>query len=222
LAPYSRRRAGFTLTESLVAVAVIGIGIALSGTLFSGVQQNQELKFVSRGVGNWLLQARTLAIQSGNNHIVYLATTANVDACGNPLEDAAGVPVPLLVIDDGPPGTGNCCIDPGETIYTEPATDGISWGATVAGVKNPKDSGSGVFTTGTTFADASGAQTRWVMFRPDGIPVGFTTACAAGEVGSGSGGIYLTNAERDYAAVMSPLGSVQVRGFSAAAGSWVD
>lgn len=219
--PKQTARAGFTLVEILVAVAIVGIALAIAGPLFTDVQSNQNLKSLTRAAGNRLVQARQLAIQTGNNHIVYLATTANTDICGTALEDSNGVAVPLLVLDDGPPGGGtNCCIDPGETIYTEPAATGVSWGVTRAGAKNPKDTGGGVFTTGATFTDPAGVQTRWVMFRPDGVPVGFTTACAAGQIGSGGGGIYVTNGTRDYAAVMTPLGSLVVRGYAEALGAW--
>ena len=46
---------------------------------------------------------------------------------------------------------------------------------------------------------------NFLMFRPDGIPVGFTAACVTGQIGSGAGGVYVTNANRDYAVVVTPL-----------------
>ena len=74
--------------------------------------------------------------------------------------------------------------------------------------------------TGATFTDQAGVQTRWVMFRPDGIPVGFTGACVIGSIGSGGGGVYVTNSLRDYSAILTPLGGVKLRGFEQQAAAW--
>jgi hypothetical protein len=60
------------------------------------------------------------------------------------------------------------------------------------------------------------------MFRPDGVPVGFSTACAQGQLGSGAGAIYITNGKRDYTAILSPLGAVKVRGFEQTQNAWIN
>jgi hypothetical protein len=61
-----------------------------------------------------------------------------------------------------------------------------------------------------------------VLFRPDGIPVSFTfSGGTCGQIagtGSGGGALYITNGERDYAVVLSPLGSARVHLW--AAGAW--
>lgn len=222
MASRQRLQAGFTITEVLIVVAIIGVAAAVAAPRFERMQHNQRLKDVSRAVGNNLLLARARAIDTGNNQIVYFATTATIDLCGNPLEDENGNPVPILILDDGKPGTGNCCIDAGEDIATQAAVEGVSWGVTAATSKNPNDAGLGNYATGVSFADASGSQTRWVMFRPDGIPVGFNSACVAGQVGSGGGGVYVTNANLDFAAVLTPLGGVIVRGFDREQNAWND
>jgi type II secretory pathway pseudopilin PulG len=205
----------------MVVVGIVGVLIALAVPRFRDTQSNQRVKAASRAVGDAFLLARELAIQTRNNHVVYFGTTATTDACGNPLQDISGNMVPLLVLDDGPPGAGtNCCIDAGETIITEPAEADVAWGVTFAAAKNPSDVGGGDFTTGATFTDQAGVQTRWVMFRPDGIPVGFSTACTLGSIGSGGGGVYVTNGNRDYSAVLTPLGGVKLRGFDRVETAW--
>jgi type II secretory pathway pseudopilin PulG len=205
----------------MVVVGIVGALIALAVPRFRDAQSNQRVRSASRAVGDAYLLARELAIRTRNNQVVYFGTTATTDVCGNPLQDSSGNNVPLLILDDGPPGAGtNCCIDAGESTTTEPAEDGVAWGVTFAGVQNPSDVGGGDFTTGATFTDAAGVQTRWVMFRPDGIPVGFSSACVLGSIGSGGGGVYVTNGTRDYSAILTPLGGVTLRGFDQVAATW--
>ena len=224
-----RQHGGFTLLELMIAVAIVGFVAALAMPGWRQFQTNQRLRDVTRGGANMVHTARSQAIATGNNHILYLATAGGTDACGNPLVDAQGNPVPMLILDDGPPGPGaNCCIDGGERVLTEPVftrpgvMNNVNWGATFAAAAAPGDGGGGDYTTGSTFTDANGNQARWVMFRPDGIPVGFTAACVTGQIGSGAGGVYVTNASRDYAVVVTPLGGAHVRGFERGAGAWMN
>jgi hypothetical protein len=64
----------------------------------------------------------------------------------------------------------------------------------------------------------------WVMFRPDGIPIAFdgdSGDCGnVGAAGAGGGGLYVTNGKRDYAVVLSPLGSVRVHVWRAGSDDW--
>ena len=100
--------------------------------------------------------------------------------------------------------------------------DNVNWGATFAAAAAPNDTGAGDYATGSSFADRNGNQTRWVMFRPDGIPVGFTAACVAGQIGSGAGGFYVTNANRDYSVVVTPLGGTKVNSFERGSATWIN
>lgn len=206
-----RSQGGFTVLELMVVVAIVGIAAALAVPSFVRFQANVRLRDTMRAVANSFQYARAQAIATGSNQIVYVAAGAGTDVCGNPLQDLSGNPVPVLVLNDGPPGAGNnCCIDPGEAIETIPVLPGTFWGATFAAGPAPDDAGVGAWGTGSSFADQNGNATSWVMFRPDGIPVGFNAACAAGQLGTGAGGVYGTNTQRDLAVVLSPLGGVKV------------
>jgi prepilin-type N-terminal cleavage/methylation domain-containing protein len=224
-----RQRSGFTIVELMIAVAIVGIIAAMALPGWRNFQLNQRLRDMTRAGANMMQTARSQAIATGNNHIVYLAAGVGTDVCGNAMVDAQGNPVPMLVLDDGPPGAGtNCCINPGERVLTEPVftrpgvMDNVNWGSTFAGAQAPLDSGGGDYTTGSTFTDANGNQTRWVMFRPDGVPVGFSGACVTGQIGSGAGGVYVTNANRDYSIVVTPLGGTHVAGFERGAAVWMN
>ena len=224
-----RRSGGFTIIELMIAVAIVGIVAAMALPGWREFQINQRLRDVTRAGANMMQTARSQAIATGNNHIVYLAAAAGTDACGNALVDPQGRAVPMLILDDGPPGAGtNCCIDGGERVLIEPVftrpgvMDNVNWGVTFAVGPSPLDSGAGDHTTGSTFTDVNGNQVRWVMFRPDGIPVSFTAACVTGQIGSGSGGVYVTNANRDYSIVLTPLGGTHVNGFERGAGAWMN
>lgn len=219
-----RRTHGLTILELMVAVAIAGIAAAMAVPSWLQFQQDQRVRTATREVANAMQFARVQAIATGNNHVVYFGMGPGTDACGNPLQDANGNPVPILVLDDGPPGAGtNCCIDVGDTVvFTSPGVQGVNWGTTRAGAPPANDTGAGALATGSTFTDPNGAAARWVLFRPDGIPVAFTPACNRGEVGTGGGGVYVTNGNRDYGIVLSPLGANKVHRYDAAGGLWID
>jgi hypothetical protein len=205
-----------------------GIGVPA----WRNVQANARLRDATGDVADVLSIARARAIARGNNYVVYFNTGLNGgdDLCGNALVDLNGDPVPMLMLDDGPPGNvnSNCCIDAGETVETFAAAPGVQWGVDFAAVAAPGDADpTGNFPNGPTFTDPGGGTREWIAFRPDGIPVGFDDtavpgSCSLGNTGSGGGAIYVNNDRRDMAVVLSPLGSVKVHSFERVGAAWTN
>jgi len=59
-----------------------------------------------------------------------------------------------------------------------------------------------------------------VMFRPEGMPVAFAADCTTGTTGTGGGAIYLSNAQRDVAIVLSPLGATRTHSWDVGNAAW--
>jgi prepilin-type N-terminal cleavage/methylation domain-containing protein len=222
-------RGGFTLIEMAVVVGLLTIVIGLSASLFASVRESQRAKGAAREVADLLNLARAEAIRTGNRHIVYFGNPGTTDPSGNPfLFDGQWVPV--LLIDDGPPDTSDCRIDAGEAVdaIVPAPLLGISWGVAAASAAVPTDSGGAPFDPaswdGGTFDDPTNAKTNGIMFRPDGVPVTFTGAVGScgtvGNVGTGGGGLYVTDGARDFAVVLTPLGGVRLHVWAAGAGAW--
>jgi len=172
------RRAGLTLLEIVTVVAIVGVFATMAIPSFTRYRENQELRAVVRAGSTFFTRARTLALAEGRSHIVLFGP--GTDICGNPITDAAGNPVALLVIDDGPPGTVNCCIDTNEKVEGSDPTPNtvVSWGVSLATVRAPRDPGAATAwaTTGSSFSPPGGGNARGVLFRPDGIPVTYDNA----------------------------------------------
>jgi prepilin-type N-terminal cleavage/methylation domain-containing protein len=206
------RSAGFTLIEIAIVITIIGILTALAVPATEEWMANARLKEAARQVADAFTLARENAIRTGDDQIVFFQT----DMLGAALLGASGLPVPILSLDDGRPGTPgqNCRITAAKAQTPLNPQSGVNWGVTpFAGlVRAPNDTGTGPGwqVSGSSFTDPTGAGTTWVMFGPNGVPVGVTAACVAGPTGSGGGTIYLTNGLRDYAVSLSPLGGVYV------------
>jgi prepilin-type N-terminal cleavage/methylation domain-containing protein len=214
---------GFSLTEIMVVVAVLGVAAAMTVPAWQRMRVNSRAKTTARLISNAFQLARAQAIMTEEQHVVMWTAFSANDACNNPL------PGPIVILDDT---NGDCCIDPGEPIMSvssTPATDfaNLNWGVTFATARVVEDGGGGTHTTGSSFSDQFGVQTNRVAFRNDGVPVAFTNACAMGNVGTGAGGIYLTNGaaaggERDYAVVLSALGVPKVYSWDSSMGVWTN
>lgn len=223
-------RAGFTLVEAMIVVAIIGIVAAIGTPALGRFFVDLRTRAAARGAADALRLARADAIRTGLPHIVFFSAAPAgdppaTDPGGSALgadPSTGGGPFPVLVLRDAntPP---NCLIDVGEVQQGVAAQRDVAWGSSVsAGAVAPGDTGGGDRTTGSSFTSPAGASTTWVAFRPTGIPVGFDAACDMGQVGSGGGAIYLTNGRRDYAVVVSPLGTVRVHMWEQGASQWTD
>lgn len=218
---FQRSAAGFTVLELLVAIAIIGVMAALAVPSVRQVRANTRLKEVVRDVADAFHTARQRAVANRRNHIVYLGQTAPnpTDVCGNVFPVvASGIETRAMVLDDQ---DGDCCIDAGE-IIDRVVSDDVQWGVVNAAAAAPNDGGLGAMATGSSFADPAGTQARWVLFRPDGVPVAVDNACTLGNVGTGTGGVYLNNGNREYAVVLTALGGVRVHGFEQGVADWND
>jgi len=215
-----RQRRGYSLIEIMTVVVVIGVLVMMAFPSFRRSRIDQQLKDSARGIVGALAYARSEAIRTGNVHAVFFGT----DAAGNALTDAAGNPVQVLVLDDGPLGSPgqNCNIDPGERISTVTVMDGLAIGALAGVMAVPSDLGTGAIATGSSFTEPDGDPASWVLFRPDGTPLSFDAACALGPTGSGAGAFYVNNGERMQAVVLRPLGGMRAETWDPASGRWTD
>jgi len=213
-----RRQSGLTLIEIVVVLGIVGVLMLLAGPVMTRWQDDQRAKSAARSAADLLLLARSEAIRTGNQYVVFFGPPGNTDPAGTDIENSEGGYAPMLALADGAVATANCRINADEDFETIPAAEGVAWGVANATVRAPNDNGTAAFappqSSGHTFADPGGTARNWVMFRPDGMPVVFDGAgvnCGAvGVTGTGGGALYITNGRRDYGIVLSPLGSVRV------------
>jgi type II secretory pathway pseudopilin PulG len=216
------------LIEVMVVVGIIAALAAMAIPSIQDMIERRRLQGAARDLASMFQIARSQAIRTGNHHIVFFGPPGTTDPAGTVLTDASGTSVPLLILDDGSPATANCHIDGGEDRETLAAQNMIGWGVSEATVKVPTDTGAATFnppqSSGTTAADPSNNATNWVLFRPDGIPVGFeptaTTCGTIGDTGTGGAGLYVTSGGRDYAVTLAPLGSTRVHTWGG--GAWTE
>ncbi len=213
-----RHQAGFTLIEIMVVVGLLAVLSVVALPALQQWQTNQRARSAIRSLGSTFAYARGEAIRTGNVHAVFF----QADALGNTLLDVSGNAVPILILDDGRLASANqnCQIDAGEPIRAVAAEIGVSWGVTNATARVGTDTGTGAIATGASFTDPAGNPATWVLFRPDGMPLQFNSACTLGPPGSGGGAVYITNGSRDYAAVLTPLGAFRVHIWDDQTSNW--
>jgi Tfp pilus assembly protein FimT len=225
----ARHTRGITLFELSVALGIVGVLVLLAAPMMVRWQDDQAAKQAARGISDLLLLARSESIRTGDQHVVYFGPPGTQDPAGTDIQDGSGSFVPMLVLDDGPEATANCRIDAGEAFEVIRPVQGLSWGVSSATSRAPNDSGTAPFappqSSGSTFADPTGTARSWVLFRADGIPVVFSGGggdCGAvGNTGTGGAALYITNGKRDYAVVLTPLGTVRVHAW-ADSGGWTN
>jgi prepilin-type N-terminal cleavage/methylation domain-containing protein len=205
------RRSGVTLIELVIVLVVVGIMAALAAPVGSHWAENQRLATSIRGIETAFSYAHGEAIRTGNIHAVFFIADA----------DANALSAPIVVLNDGRAGASgqNCDIDTGEPTKSFGLEAGVSFGVTAATAKVPTDPGAGSLGA-SSFQDAGGNPATWVLFRPEGYPLAFSSDCSIGAVGTGGGGVYLTNGSRDVALVVTPLGATRVHSWEGAGGSW--
>ncbi len=197
----------------MVFVLVIAAALAaMAIPSWQRVQADARLKEAARDVANAFQFARSQAILTERNHIVYFTVRPGQDdICGTAL------PAPVVVVDDSSlVGANNCCLDAGELVLSEPALPGVNWGLAFAPVAAPQDNGQ----SPATFPPSTMAQ--GVIFRPDGVPVSFDNVCTLGQIGTGGGGVYITNQARDYGVVLSPLGGAKIHAWDRSQNLWTN
>ena len=213
-------RAGFTLLEAMVVIAIAGILVAIATPAMNRSRSNEALKSSTRDLAALLETARSEAIRTGEVHLVFLDT----DASGNPLVDHDGVRVSAMMLRDGVEGAAgqNCRMDAGETITTIDLPDDASLGVAAAVPAAPDDLGAGTRTAGASFTEpgGAGADAKWVYFRADGVPLSFDAACSTGDLGSGAGAFYLNNGDRSTAVVLRPLGGTRAHRHRDGTATW--
>jgi type IV fimbrial biogenesis protein FimT len=109
-----RKSGGFTLIEIMVVVGIIAVLAAFTTIQMGEWLANQRVKAAARSAADAFQLARSEAIRTGNNHIVFFGSPGSTDPAGTALTGSAGTWGPILVVNDGPPSTANCKIDGGE------------------------------------------------------------------------------------------------------------
>jgi type II secretory pathway pseudopilin PulG len=210
-----------TLLELVVVLAVIGFVMTMAISTMDDWAADQRAATSARNVSDAFNLARSEALRTGSNVILAFRVETGL----------SGVTSDVVVANDGPSATANCRIASTEIVHTVSLERGVRFGSD-PGVANgalaPDDSGtSGRQLVGSSFKDGAAGNASWVAFGADGMPRRFTENSNAGVpctaitgVGVGGGAIYVTNGKRDYAAVLTPLGTVRLHRWVAGGGGW--
>jgi len=218
-----KRNQGVTLIELVVVIVIVGVMTSIAVPAMKSLRDDQQLRSSVREVANAFSLARAHAVRSGSNVIVVFQSATGA---APPAQIQTGNIIDIVV--DGVATSADCTIDASEVVWTkpqDPAATTLSWGTTPGNAGTtpvPSDPGLAASNSfqGATFTDAtvstgtvdSSKFASWVVFQPDGLPRLMTPASCAtlGAAGQGGGGIYVTNGRRDYAVILSALGTVRV------------
>lgn len=213
--------AGMTLLELVVVLALVGALLAFAGSTVSSWSEDQRAATSARAIADAFSLARAEAIRTGSQHIVAFDIEAGL----------AGISSDVVIVNDGAPDASNCVIEVGETVHSISLEQGVLFGSDPAlanGTAAPDDSGaSGHQLVGSSFTDPDAVEASWVLFSSDGLPHRFAENASTtppcddlGPIGEAGGAIYVTNGNRDYAVVLSPLGTVRLHRWQTGAGAW--
>lgn len=220
------RQSGMTLIEIVTALAIIAIAGSMTVPALYKWRTNLATKAVARSLADLLTLARTEAMRTQTNHAVFFW----VDASSNALTDVDGRRVAAMLIrDDNTDGAPQSA----EIRATVPVdtTGSVGWGVTAsaqgAGAAPGDPDPNGEWKNGWSFVEPDGDPAQWVVFGPDGIPRGFTVTPAyddggAAGIGTGQGGVYVNNGDRNFAIVLSAMGGVRVHPYSPDQSDWMN
>ncbi len=219
----NKRRQGITLIEITIVVVILGVMAGMAVPAMQDLRNDQRLRSSIRATADSFSLARAQAIRTGSNVIVVFQGATG----GTPPAALQSTNIIDIVI-DGVAATADCTIADTEVVWTMTAdatSNSLNWGTTPGNAgTTPVPSDPGLAPTnsfqGSTFTDATITTATidntkfasWVVFQPDGLPRLMTPADCAnlGTAGQGGGGIYVTNGRRDYAVVLSALGTARV------------
>lgn len=224
------RRAGFTLIEVMVVVAIIGIVLALAVPNLSATLRASRASGAARDMADLISIARSEAIRDGVNQVVIfnipdLASVSGmpISSNGNLEHPSTGEEMMAMRFRD----VNGDCIPSGEEVRgSVPFNAELAFGAqNVGGTKAPFDEGwaTAFVTSGASFD--VGSKVGFV-FLPNGMPHRFlvngsgTPATIDPAAGAGRGAVYfeLVDPPRSYAVQISPIGAVKVSRYGG--GGW--
>ncbi len=100
-----KRARGMSLVEVLVVIAIMGVILSVAVPRTQRWMDDQKAAAMARSISNAFHIAHQSARRTGRNHIVFFSPGGAGDTAGNPLVNAAGDSVPVLILDDGATGS---------------------------------------------------------------------------------------------------------------------
>ena len=227
-----KTQSGISLVEVMIVTVIVGIMAGVATPALRNMRSDQAVRNGARQIADAFMLARAQSIRTGSNVIVIFQ---NSSGSASPAQLSTSNIIDI--VDYGPATAADCSIGSDAEIVwslTPDTVSGLSWGTTVGIADNnnvPTDNGLAPSNSavGSTFTDATTTTAtldnskfaNWVVFQPDGIPRLMTPGDCANlsAEGTGGGAIYLTNGRRDYAVVLSPLGTTRVHHWN---GGWIE